>query len=304
MKYADLHLHTIASDGTYTPEGVVDAAKEVGLEIISVTDHDTTGALAEAIRHGLQVGVEVIPGIELTVDFHGREIHLLGYFIGFEDVEFQERLARFRAVRDQRAETMVKRLVELGYEISLSDLRSAMPLRGGSQAVGRLHVANALVKAGYFCDVDEAFDALLAQGRPAYVPKARMSPKEGLELIRRVGGVSSIAHPVVSRVSEEDLSELVELGVQAIEVWYPKHSPEQVEVLRAFAQRHGLLVTGGSDCHGSAKSQIYLGTVAIEEKYVEALRLAARVSSGHAATGAPAEPGANAAPGLPQEHTK
>jgi hypothetical protein len=267
-RFADLHLHTRHSDGTFTVPEVVERARAVGLSCISLTDHDTVAGLAEAAALCARAGIEFIAGVELTAHLDEREIHVLGYCLRWDDPEFNAQIDRFKAVRSRRIVDMVAKLQGNGVNLQLDDV-TALGEQGG--AMGRLHVARALVKRGFIREVDEAFRRFIGKGKPAFVPKFRLSVAEAAALLHRAGGVAILAHPGISNV-EAQFAALLAAGLDGIEAWHCRHSPEQSRRYLDFTQAHGCLATGGSDCHGMAKDQLLIGAVRLDYGYVERLK--------------------------------
>jgi predicted metal-dependent phosphoesterase TrpH len=264
---ADLHLHTNRSDGLLSPTEVIERAAAVGIKVVSITDHDEICALDEACRLGEKLGVEVLVGVELSSSFNGRDLHLLGYLFDPNHPRLVDYLEFFRAERVRRTEKILDRLKELGMPLSLDDvLRSA-----GSGSVGRPHIADALVKAGYVSTFQEAFNRFLADDQPAFVPKFKISPKEAIELVHEAGGVASIAHPGLD-LTDDVLGAVIEVGADAIEIVHPQHNAAQQAHYRAIARAHGLLETGGSDFHGGRKGDDVLGKYNISLDAVERLK--------------------------------
>lgn len=247
MAQVDLHLHTTASDGRLRPAELVDLCARRGLRVISVTDHDTLEGLAEA-REAVRSlpHLHLIPGVELSVDLPGTEVHLLAYGVDPQDPHLRARLDRFRQGREARARRMVERLAELGYPLEWERVRAI----AGDAPVGRPHIALAMVERGYVPDVQTAFDRFLHFGGPAYVAREKLAPEEAVALIRRCRGVAVLAHPHYVKDLDRILPRLVEAGLQGMEVYYKDCTPAQVECLEEAARRHGLLPTGGTDFHG------------------------------------------------------
>jgi predicted metal-dependent phosphoesterase TrpH len=262
----DLHTHTTASDGLLTPTELVRQAVTAGLAAIAVTDHDTTAGLPEALAAGAEQGIEVVPGVEISTSHAGLEVHLLGYFVDAGSAEFERLLASRREDRDERAREMVERLRALGVYIEYEDvLREAA--RG---AVGRPHVAAALLTKGWVQTRQEAFDRWLADGRPAAVPKPVFPLAEAIDLLLGMGAVPVCAHPGLLK-RPEILEEMPALGLAGVEVFYPKHLPEQQRELLAFARARGLVATGGSDFHSPTQPGP-LGSYRIPSAVLEELR--------------------------------
>lgn len=267
MKFADLHLHTVASDGALTPAGLLEAASRRGLAAVGITDHDSVDSLPAAIGLFDRYGVEVVPGVELSVEGDGVEIHLLGYYLDFQDPDFQSELCRLKNAREVRARAMLEKLEGLGFPLDLSEHLPGQ-MKG---TVGRLHIALALQRAGYVGTVQEAFARYIGKKGPAYVPKPKLGPEKALGMILRLGGVPVLAHP--GNLGRDHLiPKLVEWGLQGIEVYYPSHSPEETERYAALAKRLKLLITGGSDCHGLNKGELLMGRATVPYEAVEKLK--------------------------------
>ncbi|HXG41209.1 MAG TPA: PHP domain-containing protein [Dehalococcoidia bacterium] len=245
---ADLHTHSTYSDGVLTPKQLVDYAYSRGVRILALTDHDITDGIPEALEAaGAYPDMLLIPGIEMSTDVPGNEVHVLGYFIDWQDAEFQQVLARLRDSRVHRARRMVERLAELGVPVSWQRVLEL----AGEGAVGRPHIAQALVEAGHVGSVNEAFELYLGRNRPAYVEREKMTPAEVVQLLRRVGGLAVLAHPrELEGQLDELLPELKAAGLVGMEVYYQDYSPQEIERLLAWAQRFDLLPLGGSDYHG------------------------------------------------------
>ena len=260
MVRIDLHSHTTASDGSLTPEELVRLAKQQGVTALAVTDHDTIAGLPRAIAEGERAGMEVIPGIEISCLYGGTELHILGYFINPDDPHLETALAQYRASREDRNQRIVQRLQELGCDLSYADVKAI----AGSATVGRPHIAQALIRKGYVKSVSEAFDRYLADDAPAYVPRLLPSPAEAIGLIRQIGGIPVLAHPVyTSRLKEpfeQVCATLKGLGLLGIEAIYSSHNRQQTNRYRSIASNQGLLISGGSDFHGEAKPNLLVGT--------------------------------------------
>jgi predicted metal-dependent phosphoesterase TrpH len=284
MGWVDLHLHTTASDGVLTPSGIVHYAKEKGLKAIAVTDHDTIDGNGEALDEGEKLGIEVIPGVEISAQFDLGSMHILGYFIDIGNRTLNEKLSLLQETRAQRNPRMVQKLRELGVEITYDEVQHAS---GGGQ-VGRPHFAQVLLKKGFVNTVQEAFSRYLGKGAPAYVDKFRFDPKEAIRLIREARGIPVLAHPFTLHIPSPTqlkalLNELVELGLMGIEVYYPEHSEGQISLYESLAERYGLLVTGGSDYHGieADKAEIGIGWRDMRLSYlmIEAMKAALNLGS-------------------------
>jgi 3',5'-nucleoside bisphosphate phosphatase len=257
MDRCDLHMHTTFSDGTATPAELVARAKHNGVRCIALTDHDTLAGLEDCFAEGAKQGVEIIAGTELSIDYRDKTTHLLGYFSGPKVPTLEQRLSGIRGGRDNRNEKICNKLQALGLAVTLAEVEAI-----ATESVGRPHIAQILMQKGYVASVKEAFDKYLEKGRPAYVGRDRLTPEEAIGAIREAGGVPVLAHPyLVGPMEEIDavLDDLVPLGLLGVECVYSEHSAEQVRCFRAAAEKRGLLVTGGSDFHGTVKPHLDIG---------------------------------------------
>ncbi|MFN0151472.1 MAG: PHP domain-containing protein [bacterium] len=268
---ADLHLHTSCSDGAHTPEAVVLLAKQKGLGGIALTDHDTVGGLAEARAASDRAGLVFVNGIEMTCRCEGRDIHILGYFFDESNEQLRASLTRFRERREERGREMVAKLNALGVEISFADVTKI----SGAAPVGRPHVARVLVASGAVKSVDDAFRRYLHDDGPAFAPASTLSAADAIALIRAAGGIASIAHPVLYRgrpTAETLVQVLADEGVSALEVWHPKHGPDDTQRLVDLAKKYRLVETGGSDFHALAYGTVAPGDAGVSLEAVERLR--------------------------------
>ena len=270
--FADLHLHTHFSDGTFSPEEVVARGRQAGLVALALTDHDTVEGCPRMAVACAAAQIEFITGAELTAEHEGIELHILGYFMDPEDPKLLRELARFQIVRQNRIREMVARLNEQNVPLDAATVFALANCR----APGRPHVARALVQAGHCKSHDEAFERFLKKDRPAWVPKAKMSALEAIELIHQAGGLAVMAHPALNR-ADHLIAALVAAGLDGLECFHTKHKTSATQRYRAFAERFHLLVTGGSDCHGLSKGKPLIGTVKLAYEHVAKLK-AARVS--------------------------
>ena len=272
MGRIDLHTHTNRSDGTFTPPELVRLASRRGLDVVAITDHDTTDGLEEATGAGRDLGVEIVPGVELSAEHQGMSVHVLCYWMDRQDEGFQAELVRLRSERFLRGEVMVEKLRSLGYPISFDRVREI----AGSGNIVRPHVAQALVEVGVVADEEEAFDRLIGDDGPAYVPKHALAPLEALELVRRSGGACVLAHPGMwsaeAPVPEDIIEAMAEAGMAGLEADHSDHTPELRERYRDMAKRLELIVTGGSDCHGTRYDPVRLGSVTTDPDQFRALR--------------------------------
>ena len=260
----DLHTHTVYSDGTLTPEELVKLAKDENLTSIAITDHDTTAGLEDAIYWGIKYGVQIVPGIELSIDCalpHNGHMHLVGLFIDYKNDYLNQTLEFLRRERDTRNRKIIKILGEKDMPISLQELRN----EAGEGSIGRPHIARVLFKKGYVSSVQVAFEKLLQKGAPAYVEKVKLDRQKGIQLIKQSGGISILAHPgLLGYDTQEEITgevlQLKELGLEGIEVYSSLQNQELITWLKDFAQEQGLLISGGSDFHGENKNGVRLGS--------------------------------------------
>jgi predicted metal-dependent phosphoesterase TrpH len=258
--YIDLHIHTTVSDGTLSPSEVVRHAKEKGLKAIAITDHDTVEGNREALEEGKKVGLDVLTGVEISVGCPYGTMHLLGYCIDIDSSFLKERLEFLQKVRSERNLKILDKLKGLGIGIDFSDV---LQMAGGEQ-VGRPHFAKAMLKKGYANTNQDAFDRFLKKGAPAYVDRFRFEPQEAIGIILKCGGIPVLAHPFTlgdlkPKELEDFVVELISLGLKGIEVFYPEHTDRQIAGYRYLAEKHGILITGGSDFHGYGKPNVDIG---------------------------------------------
>jgi len=246
----DLHLHTNCSDGVDTPEDLIANLIQSGFTAISLTDHDTVMGIDRAIVAAEGSGLEVIPGIELSAIDNDDDIHILGYYVDHKDPAFVERIEFFMSKRYERAEKIVESLNYLGLDISLD---AVLKVAHGA-AIGRPHIAAALLSEKLTSYYNEAFIRYIGYKGPAYVPKYNISPKEAIELIIRYGGIPVLAHPMAIR-RDEYIPELIEYGLMGIESVHPLHTPQKQDYYIDLALQYGLISTGGSDWHGHIRRQ-------------------------------------------------
>ena len=267
MKFADLHLHTNFSDGTFSPEELILQGQKAGLACVALTDHDTVEGCARAAASASAVQMEFIPGTELTAEHNDTEVHILGYFVDTQNETLLKAIGGFQAVRQNRIHEMVARINELGVPLEADSVFALANCR----SPGRPHVARAMVKAGLVSSLDEAFEHFLKKGRPAWVPKSKISALDAITLIHQAGGLAVIAHPGLNR-TDEIIPALVEAGVDGIECFHTKHSTTMSERYLEMAEKYRLLVTGGSDCHGFSKGKPLIGTVRLPYSAIEKMK--------------------------------
>ncbi|MFC1591822.1 PHP domain-containing protein [Thermodesulfobacteriota bacterium] len=277
----DLHTHTTASDGTLTPAQLVAHAQERGLTAIAITDHDTVEGVGEALAAGAGCGITVIPGIEISAVHRQTTLHILGYYIDWQSPDFCKSIQVLQNARTERNPAIIKKLQALGVDISLAEVAA----EAGTGQVGRPHIAQVLLQKGAVRTARQAFDRFLKKGAAAYVDKFRYPAQEAVAHIRAAGGIPVLAHPSILPCKTAPklsslLTELAGYGIMGVEAYYTDHSAKQVKLYEQLARKHGLLVTGGSDFHGSYIQGIALGTgrgsLAVPESVCEELQQAHR----------------------------
>jgi len=281
MPRIDLHSHTTYSDGSHSPEEVVQFAHDAGVTALAITDHDTVEGLPEGIVASERVGIEIVPGIELSSRYEGRDTHILGYFFDWQDPTLQARLTEQRASRDQRNPRVIEKLNQLGLDLTYEEVKA----KAGAGSVGRPHIAQILVDKGYVTSTKDAFDQYLADGASAYVERESPETSEAITWIREAGGVPVLAHPHWTKRKGPELVEmcsaLKEAGLMGIEVFYSTHTKRQTSEYLELARKLDLLMTGGSDFHGDAKPGIYVGRgkgdLKVTDKLLEPLRKGSRI---------------------------
>jgi 3',5'-nucleoside bisphosphate phosphatase len=266
-RFADLHLHTAYSDGTYTPEELISESFKCGLSAISVVDHDTVEGLTFVNQAAEIKGIEVIPGIELSAEYEGLEIHILGYFINHEDRKLIERLDNLKKNRIDRVYKIVEKLKDMGVTL---DPKAVFDL-SKQGTVGRLHIARAMVAEGKVNSVFEAFRKYIGDRSPAYVLGFKFSPQEAIKLIKDSGGLPVLAHPY-SINNDDYIIKFIEFGLMGLEVYYPEHSQSMINFYKNLAIKYNLFATGGSDCHGKAKPEVRIGCMKIPYELVERMK--------------------------------
>jgi len=267
MKYADLHVHTFYSDSTFSPEEVALCAHKKALACFAVCDHDCVDGIEPCQEAARPFDIEVVPGIEITVEKADAEIHILGYFMDWKVDWFQSKLKEMQRSRLDRIYMMVDKLVGAGFPMTVQDVVKL----AGKGTVGRLHVAQAMLKTGKVRSIKECFDKYIGFLKPCYVSNVRFSPRESIEMILKAGGVPVLAHPDVTG-KDEYIPELIECGLLGIEAYHTEHKAHVVRHYETLAKRYDLLVTGGSDCHGLGKGKVLLGGVRVPYTVVEKLR--------------------------------
>ncbi len=259
----DLHIHTIASDGTFTPEEVILEAKKRGLKALAITDHDTVDGIEEAKRKAQEIGIEFVQGIEISCNTQDYEVHILGYFLNLEDKKFTNELEELKKARDNRNLKIVEKLKACGIDADLEEIAKMAP----GKIISRLHFANYLVEKGVVLSKEEAFDKYLGKRGKAYIPKENFPPERAVKMLSENGAFVSLAHPklVVNNdgIIENMISNLVKVGLNGIEAQYGTFSPSDIKKYKKMAKRHSLLVTGGSDFHGANREGVNIGDTGI-----------------------------------------
>jgi predicted metal-dependent phosphoesterase TrpH len=277
MSLIDLHVHSDRSDGSDSPERLVELAAQSALRAFALTDHDTQTGVHLAMAHGHRLGIEVVPGVELSCTTSERTIHVLGYFIHPEEADFAKLLEDQRVLRNSRNVRLAERLINIGINISLEEAHAV----AGNESTGRPHFAAVLVRKGYARSIDEAFATYLAEGRPAYVHRNELCVTDAVKAIHAAGGVAVWAHPFrrgEDRYDDirQDLEEIVDAGIDGIEAWYSRYPPNIRRHLVRLARRNGVVPSGGSDYHGSYKPDLSIGTGAgdlqIQDEVLDELR--------------------------------
>ncbi|MDR0331386.1 MAG: PHP domain-containing protein [Chitinispirillales bacterium] len=266
-KHVDLHIHTRYSDGSCTLEEIMAAAAARGLAAVSITDHDCTDAYPRAMDMGAAMGVEVIPGVELSSEIQGIDIHILGYYVDFGNSEFIAKLQEMKEARFLRAQKIVSNLNKQGLDLRFETVLNI----AGEGAIGRPHIASAMLKEELVSSFREAFDVFIGYNSPAYVEKLKMSPKEVFDLIKRAGGIPVLAHPGVTGVDER-IQEFIRDGLLGIEVSHTEHPDAAIRHYLKICKKNGLAFTGGSDFHSSNHSKFELGFPKVTYAAVESLK--------------------------------
>ncbi|HOE63465.1 MAG TPA: PHP domain-containing protein [Candidatus Sumerlaeota bacterium] len=269
----DLHLHSTASDGGFTPSQVVEYASQIGLTCISLTDHDTFYGIPEAQKKADELGMPFIPGIEMTSVYEDVEIHILGYFLDCEEPSIKEALIRGKETTSRRLTAIAEKLTALGYPLTMDEVRSY----AGQGSMGRPHLARAMLERGYVESIHEAFERFIGSDGVAYVPPLGNTPEEVYKLIRQAGGISAIAHPgLVGRADMMQENEILthrEWGAMAIEAFHPRHDDYVSSFYCNLAQKYRMGIVGGSDCHGSYYPKIMMNRKAVPDWVAEKFRI-------------------------------
>jgi predicted metal-dependent phosphoesterase TrpH len=266
-KFADLHLHTVFSDGTYTPRELILQSLKGGLSTIAVVDHDTIEGIPPSLEIAQQTDIEILPGVELTVEYQGLEIHILGYLIDYKNKELIARTEILKKNRIERVYKILDKLKRVGIDLE-PEIVFDFAKHG---TVGRLHIARAMFKAGLVGSIFEAFQKYIGDKGPAYVLGFRFSPDQAIQLIKNAGGIPVLAHPY-SINNDELIPKFIDYGIMGLEVYYPEHTQSMINLYLGLAKKYELLITGGSDCHGNAKPEVKIGSIKIPYALVEKLK--------------------------------
>lgn len=258
MDTIDLHTHSTFSDGTFTPSQLVKYAEEKGLKAFALTDHDTTEGVKEA--KSIETNVEVISGVEISTRYDKKEIHIVGLYVNENDADLNKQLKYYREKRVTRNFEILEKLNSLGVDITIDDVKESCT----GDVISRAHIAKALVSKGFVGSYTEAFDRYLGDNKCAYVPRETLNYEESMELITKAGGVPVLAHPLLYKMSDTNLENMMvklrQKGLKAVEVYYSTHSNSDTQHVMAMANRVGLIYSGGSDFHGATKPKIDMGT--------------------------------------------
>jgi 3',5'-nucleoside bisphosphate phosphatase len=266
-RYVDLHIHTIHSDGSNTVNEVLDAASQKGLAAIAITDHDCIDAYPHALELGSQLGIEVIPGLELSSEFEGTDLHILGYFIDTDNPTLTRRLTEMKEARYVRAQRMVENLNRQGIDLRFDTVLAV----AGVGAIGRPHIAAAMLREELVYSFREAFERYLGYGLPAYVEKYRMRPREIFDLVKQAGGVPVLAHPGVTKIDDR-IDEFIRDGVMGIEAYHTEHSAAFQQNYVKVARKNNLAITGGSDFHNNNHNKSEIGVPRVPYSTVKSLK--------------------------------
>jgi len=266
-KRADLHIHTKYSDGSFSPEETVRTAKEQGLSCISITDHDSIFGLEKAISIGEKIGVEVIPGVEVSAEHNEKEMHILGYLIDYNNTGLLDFLSKIREDRRGRLFKMVESLNTHGLSMDAEDILEYT----GDVSISRLHIAQYMEAKGLVSHWREAFKKYIGDTQPCYISSFRYTPKQVIDAIKSANGIAVVAHPGFDKL-ENILPSLIKDGIDGIEVYHTEHNASISKKYEEYAKENNLLITGGSDCHGTIKGKLLMGTVSVPYSYVEDLK--------------------------------
>lgn len=259
-KIVDLHTHTTESDGSFTPEELMQEAKRVGLSAIAITDHDSISGIKKAAPLAEELGIELIPGVELSTDYNGKEVHVVGLYVNIEDEYFLGKIKEFKENRDSRNAIMVENLQKEGFDITIEALTAENP----DCVITRANIARFLYEHGMIPTIQTAFEKYIGDNCKCYVNRFKITPMDGVRLIKEVGGTAILAHPLLYHMSDSTLQKMVaemkEAGLDGIEAVYCTYTPAEERQMKQFAKANDLLISGGSDFHGTTKPKLNLAT--------------------------------------------
>jgi len=259
-RIVDLHTHTTESDGSFTPEELIAEAKRVGLSAIAITDHDSISGIKKATPLADELGIELIPGVELSTDYNGKEVHVVGLYVNDEDEYFLTKIKEFKENRDSRNAIMVENLQKEGFAITMEELTAENP----DCVITRANIARFLYEHGMIPTIQTAFEKYIGDNCKCYVNRFKITPMDGVRLIKKAGGTAILAHPLLYHMSDSTLQKMVdkmkESGLDGIEAIYCTYTPAEERQMKQFAKENGLLISGGSDFHGTTKPKLELGT--------------------------------------------
>lgn len=268
MSLVDLHVHSTASDGKYKPEEIIAKAAGLGLKIIALADHDSVAGIEPAFKAAKAYpDLTLIPAVEISTDLPDGEAHILGYFIDYQDPDFEKSLAKFRDSRTGRGQRMVEKLNALGIKVDWARVQAI----AGDGAIGRPHVAQAMLEKGYVKTFEEAFDNYIGHGGPAYVEREKMTPEEAVKLIIKAKGIPVLAHPFTVKDPEAMIKSLKQVGLKGVEVYYKDNTPAVIQNTLKLAKKYGLIATGGTDYHGISDTEVMLGDTKVPMEAAEKL---------------------------------
>ncbi|MFZ7119754.1 MAG: PHP domain-containing protein [Eubacteriaceae bacterium] len=266
MEYADLHIHSNYSDGKLSVEQIINYANDLNLKSISITDHDTIAGTVEALKIN-NSNVEIIPGVEFSTTYNNEDIHILGYLFNIEDPNLKDYLMKLQINRKQRAKKTIEKFKSIGIVINEKDLK-----RNDDNVIGRPHFAQVLVDKGYADNFAHAFNKYLIPGKPCFVAKRKISPIEVISLLKKIGGISTLAHPGLIK-NQSVINDIIDMKIDAVEVYHFKHNSSHTRNYYSFAKKNKLLITGGSDCHSSHPSKKpFIGSIKIPYDYIKKLK--------------------------------
>jgi len=266
-QYIDLHVHTNASDGIMSPAQVVEAALDKKLRAIAITDHDTTDGFVEAADLAGGKDIELVAGVELSCSYMGNDVHILGYLMDYRNPEFVKTIRKFREERYVRGKAMVAKLNDLGINLSMETVSAI----AGNAAMGRPHIADALLREEFVQTYDEAFARYLGYHAPAYVPKKHFEVEHAINILHLIGGVAVLAHPGTLG-HDEYIPTFIEMGLDGVEAYHALHDKKLVDHYKLITKKHGLIYTGGSDCHGPRKGKLLIGSMHVPYECLESIR--------------------------------